>query len=111
MQKMKKKITIRKQRYKRVKLQNQEKWGGYKIGIYACVTPSFECTREWSYRPTQGYLSDHETICVQFSLFLWIGDVYLYSICIGIRRKVRETSGICLFLVTHFESWADASSF
>ena len=36
MQKMKE-ITVRKQRSKRVKLQNQEKWGGYKIGIYACV--------------------------------------------------------------------------
>ena len=28
-----KKLTVWKQRYKRVKLQNQEKLGGYKLGI------------------------------------------------------------------------------
>ena len=40
-----------------------------------------------------------------------IETLYLYSIYMGIRRKMSEISGICLFLVTHFESWADASSF
>ena len=36
-------------------------------------------------------------------MYIDIPYVYLYSICIVIRKKVSEISGIRLFPVTHFD--------
>ena len=72
---------------------------GYKISIYACVTHSFESAREWSYRPTQTDLSDHS--CRIFVVFVNRRCLSIFLIYIGIRRKVSEISGICLFPVSH----------
>ena len=58
---------------------------------------------------TNGFKWPLNRLCRIFVVFMNRRCLFIFM-SIGIRRKESEISGICLFLVTHLKSRADASS-